>query len=83
MEFDDQLKIVLTLRVLSYVRIITRNESLKLTSVSILYALSDILALTIVILLVFLIFGIFFLNFFKGKFYSCQFVEDEYKKLFD
>ena len=76
------MKIVLTLRVLSYVRIITRNESLKLTSVSILYALQDILALTIFIFLIFLIFGIFFLNLFKGKFYSCHFINDEYKKLF-
>jgi small neutral amino acid transporter SnatA (MarC family) len=40
---------------------------------SLVYAMPGIANLAVVIFMFFLLFGIFFLNLFKGKFYSCQF----------
>lgn len=60
-------------------RLITKNENLKITTISIVYAIYEIVSLSFVIVIMFFIFGIFFLNLFKGKFYSCVFSEKNTK----
>jgi len=64
------------LRVLRSIRIITKNEALRLSVMSLIYSMPRIMNLAIVIFLFFLLFGIFFLNLFKGKFYKCVFSGD-------
>jgi hypothetical protein len=60
------------LRVLRSLRMISRNEGIKLSVLSLIYSLPGILNVTIVTGLFMLIFGIFFLNLFKGKFHYCE-----------
>ena len=68
---SNKLELVKILRVLRSIRLITRSESLKISIMSLVYAMPGIVNLAIVIFMFFLLFGIFFLNLFKGKFYSC------------
>ena len=72
-DYASKLELVKMLRVLRSIRIITKNEALRLSVMSLIYSMPRIMNLTIVILLFFLLFGIFFLNLFKGKFYRCVF----------
>ena len=60
-------------------RIITQSEKLKITTMSIIYSMPEIFRLSFAIFLIIWIFAIFFLNFFKGKFYSCNFSNDSKK----
>ena len=69
----NKLELVKILRVLRSVRLITTSQALKISIVSLIYAIPGIADLAIVIFMFFLLFGIFFLNLFKGKFYSCTF----------
>ena len=64
------------LRVLRSIKIITKNEALKLSVLSLVYAMPGIFNLLVIIIIFFFIFGIFFLNLFKGKFYHCVFSYD-------
>jgi hypothetical protein len=64
------------LRVLRSLRMISKNEGLKLSVLSLIYSLPGILNVTVVSSLFFLLFGIFFLNILKGKFYHCQFHDE-------
>ena len=50
---------------------ISRNEGLKLSMLSLIYSLPGIMNVTIVTAIFLLLFGIFFLNMLKGKFYHC------------
>lgn len=64
------------LRVLRSIKIITKNETLKLSVLSLVYAMPGIINLLVIIFIFFFIFGIFFLNLFKGKFYFCKFSDE-------
>jgi len=64
------------LRVLRSFRLISRSEGLKLSVLSLIHSLPGILRVTIVSLLFYLLFGIFFLNIFKGRFYYCNFYDN-------
>ena len=64
------------LRVLRSIKIITKNEALKLSVLSLVYAMPGIVNLLIIIFIFFFIFGIFFLNLFKGRFYYCKFSDE-------
>ena len=66
------LELLKMLRVLRSLRMISRNEGLKLSVLSLIYSMPGIMNVTIVTGLFMLIFGIFFLNLFKGKFYYCE-----------
>ena len=68
---SNKLELVKILRVLRSIRLITTSEALKISIMSLIYAIPGIGELAVVILMFFLLFGIFFLNLFKGKFYSC------------
>lgn len=68
---SNKLELVKILRVLRSIRLITTSEALKISIMSLIYAIPGIGELAVVIFMFFLLFGIFFLNLFKGKFYSC------------
>jgi len=68
----SSLELFKMLRVLRSLRMISRNEGIKLSVLSLIYSLPGILNVTIVTGLFMLIFGIFFLNLFKGKFFYCK-----------
>jgi voltage-dependent calcium channel T type alpha-1H len=52
-------------------RLISRNEQLKVAVRALFYAIPNILNITIIMLLFFLIFGVIAVSYFKGKFYYC------------
>ena len=60
-------------RVLRSMRLISRSEGLKLSVISLIHSLPGILRVTIVSILCYLLFGIFFLNIFKGRFFHCDY----------
>jgi voltage-dependent calcium channel T type alpha-1G len=72
----DKVELLKMLRVLRSLRMISRNEGLKLSVLSLIYSLPGILNVTVVSSLFLLLFGIFFLNILKGKFYYCEFATD-------
>ena len=60
------------LRVLRSLRLISKNEGLKLSVLSLIYSLPGIANVTVVSALFLLLLGIFFLNILKGKFWYCD-----------
>jgi hypothetical protein len=68
----EKLELLKMLKVLRSLRMISRNEGLKLSVLSLIYSLPGILNVTVVSSLFLLLFGIFFLNILKGKFYYCE-----------
>ena len=68
----ETLELLKMLRVLRSLRMISKNEGLKLSVLSLIYSMPGIFNVTIVTGLFMVIFGIFFLNLFKGKFYYCK-----------
>lgn len=68
---SNKLELVKTLRVLRSVKLIAKSEPLKISLQSLIYAMPGVANLTVVLFGFFMLFGIFFLNLFKGKFYSC------------
>jgi hypothetical protein len=68
---SKQLSLFKMLRVLRTLRMISRNEGLRLSMLSLIYSLPGIMNVSIVTLLFYILFGIFFLNMLKGKFYNC------------
>jgi hypothetical protein len=65
-------KVIRILRVLRPLRMISGNEGLQLCVKSLLLSLPGIINVIILTLFFFLIFGILFTNFFKGKYYQCS-----------
>lgn len=68
----ETMELLKMLRVLRSLRMISKNEGLKLSVLSLIYSMPGIFNVTIVTGLFMVIFGIFFLNLFKGKFYYCK-----------
>lgn len=69
------------LRVLRSMRLISRNEDLKLSVISLIHSMPGILRVVIVSLLCYILFGIFFLNMFKGRFFHCVYNDVLYDKI--
>ena len=59
------------LRVLRPLRMVSKNEGLKLAVLSLMNSIPGIINALVIGLLFFLLFGIFGTNYFKGKFYYC------------
>eukprot|EP00746_Dinoflagellata_sp_MGD_P076201 gnl/MRDRNA2_/MRDRNA2_30674_c0_seq1.p1 gnl/MRDRNA2_/MRDRNA2_30674_c0~~gnl/MRDRNA2_/MRDRNA2_30674_c0_seq1.p1 ORF type:complete len:1012 (+),score=166.39 gnl/MRDRNA2_/MRDRNA2_30674_c0_seq1:174-3038(+) len=77
---DSGMTMLKTLRILRAfrpLRVISRNESLKLVVNTLFKSVPELCNLLIVGLLFFLIFGLFGLAYFKGGFYSCQIAGDD------
>lgn len=65
------LKILRMGRVLRPLRVIGKNEGLKLALKTLIHGIPSIINVGIVAFIFYLIFGIFCVTFLKGKFYSC------------
>lgn len=77
------LELIKMLRVLRSIRLISRSEGLKLSVISLIHSMPGIFRVTIVSILCYLLFGIFFLNMLKGRFYHCEYnhvIEDSIDK---
>lgn len=59
-------------KVFRILRLISRNDGLKVAVKSLLLGLPNILSVTVIMLLFFLIFGVISVSQFKGKFYHCE-----------
>jgi len=70
--FPGFLKILRILRTFRPLRLISRNESLKVVIQTVFASVADLLSLIIVTGLFLLIFALVALTFLKGKFYSCD-----------
>eukprot|EP00931_Biecheleriopsis_adriatica_P029753 TRINITY_DN17609_c4_g1_i1.p1 TRINITY_DN17609_c4_g1~~TRINITY_DN17609_c4_g1_i1.p1 ORF type:complete len:1956 (-),score=450.68 TRINITY_DN17609_c4_g1_i1:314-6181(-) len=66
------LKTLRILRAFRPLRIISRNQNLKVVVQTIFSSLLDLFTLTVVALLFLLIFGLFALSYLSGRMYSCQ-----------
>ena len=68
----DTFKVVKTFRILRSLRLISKNEGLKVAVRALLFAIPNILNITVIMILFFFIFGIICMSYFKGKMYSCS-----------
>jgi hypothetical protein len=59
-------------KVLRILRLISRNDGLQIAVKSLLLGLPNILNVTIIMLLFFLIFGVISVSQFKGRFFFCD-----------
>ena len=66
------LKALRLLRVMRPLRVIAKNEGLKVAIQALILAIPNIINVTIISLLFFLIFGIIAVNYFKGTYYYCE-----------
>ena len=69
-------KVFRLLRILRPLRMISRNEGLRVAIQAMLYAIPNIINVTVISTLFFLIFGIIGVNYFKGRFFSCKKMTD-------
>ena len=67
----DNLRLMKIFRVLRLLRLIGKNEELKVALRALFLALPNILNVTIIMILFFLIFGVISVSYFKGKFFKC------------
>jgi hypothetical protein len=66
-------------KVFRILRLISRNSGLQVAVKSLLLGLPNILNVTIIMLLFFLIFGVISVSQFKGRFYFCESAQDVIK----
>lgn len=59
-------------KVIRILRLINRNEGLQVAVRALIYGIPNILNVTLIMILFFLIFGVIFVSRFKGKFYFCS-----------
>ena len=71
-EAANRLELVKMLRVLRSMRLISNSEGLKLSVTSLIHSMPGIIRVTIVSVIFYLLFGIFFVNMLKGKFFHCD-----------
>ena len=65
-------KVVRLLKILRPLRVVSRNEGLKLSIISLVSALPNIFTVCVVGFVFFMIFGIIGVNYFKGGFFACE-----------
>merc|ERR1719316_2236029 len=73
----SQMKTLRILRALRPLRLISRNENLKLVVNTLFKSIPELCNLLVVTVLFLLIFGLMGVNFFKGSLYTCMDVELE------
>lgn len=74
----DTFKVVKTFRILRSLRLIGRNEGLKVAVRALLFAIPNILNITVIMLLFHSFFGVIAVSHFKGKMHYCT---NQYKNL--
>ena len=68
---SEKFKTIKVFRILRSMRLISKNEQLKVAVRALFYAVPNVANITIIMLLFFLIFGVIAVSYFKGKFYYC------------
>jgi hypothetical protein len=69
---SEKFKTIKVFRILRSMRLISKNESLKVAVRALFYAIPNVANITIIMLLFFLIFGVVAVSYFKGKFFYCE-----------
>lgn len=67
----SKIKVLRLLRILKPLRLIARNDALKISINALIASIQQMLNLTLVCMIFFLLFGILGVNSFKGAFYYC------------
>ena len=67
----DSFKIIKTFRILRALRLVGRNEGLKVAVRALLYAIPYVINVAIIMILFYLVFAIISISYFKGKLYYC------------
>lgn len=70
---EERFKVVKTLRILRSLRLVSRNEGLKVAVRALFFAIPNIIFIAIVMLIFYLIFSIIGISFFKGKLFYCSY----------
>eukprot|EP00398_MALV-I-01_sp_L67-1_P000315 gene315-275_t len=79
----EYLKVFRILRALRPLRIIARNDNLKLVVNTLFKSVPELCNVLVIGTMFFLIFGLFSLTYFKGAFMSCQIVDQNFPKGYD
>lgn len=69
---SEKFKTIKIFRILRSMRLISKNEQLKVAVRALFYAIPNVANITVIMLLFFLIFGVIAVSFFKGKFFYCD-----------
>jgi hypothetical protein len=69
----DGLRVVKTFRILRGLRLIGRNEGLKIAVRALLFAIPNIISITVIMIMFFLVFAVISVSFFKGKMFYCKY----------
>lgn len=64
-------KVVKTFRILRSLRIIGRNEGLKVAVRALFFAIPNVLNITVIMILFYLLFAVVAISYFKGKMFYC------------
>lgn len=69
---EGTFKVIKTFRILRSLRIIGKNEGLKVAVRALFFAIPNVLNITLIMLLFFLIFAVISVSYFKGKLHFCK-----------
>jgi Ion transport protein len=64
-------KVVKTLRILRSLRLIGRNEGLRVAVRALFFAIPNVINITVIMIIFFMIFAVIIVSYFKGKLYYC------------
>ena len=67
----DQFRFIKVLRILRSLRLISRNDGLKVAVRAFLHAIPNILGMTVIMIIFFIIFGVISVNYFRGRLFYC------------
>lgn len=67
----QSLRVIKTFRILRCLRLIGRNEGLKIAVRALLFAIPNIISITVIMIMFFLVFAVISVSYFKGKMYYC------------
>ncbi len=67
----EQFRFIKVLRILRSLRLISRNDGLKVAVRAFLQAIPNILGMTVMMALIFIIFGVISVNYFRGRLFYC------------
>ena len=68
---EDKFKVVKSLRILRSLRLISKNEGLRVAVRALFFAIPNVISITIIMVLFYLIFAVVAVSYFKGKMYYC------------
>ena len=75
---SDKLKSIKMLRIFRALRLVTKNDGLKVAVRALFLAIPNVANVTIIMILFFFIFGVISVSYFKGKLYYCTKLAFEY-----